>query len=159
MGLSTTYKLNTNRQTWQDNDVKSDFDNVIGTFLVSNYNSLISGDCPMTSFKIKVAYRQGNTNVLDAELYVMLVDLGAGIQFLPSGVDVANVFPILTGADMLNYPHLIFSDNPDIVAYFYITFVYNSTVPEGYLYDIIIHSPRLMDGVMIAEVYNYTLYQ
>ena len=39
MGLSTTYKLNTQRQTWQDNDVKSDFDYNIGTFLVSSNNN------------------------------------------------------------------------------------------------------------------------
>ena len=157
MGLSTTYKLNTNRQTFNE-VVKSDFDNIIGTFLVSDNNNQ-SGQYPMTSFKIKVAYRQGNTNVLDAELYVMIIDFQTSIQFLPSGVDVANVFPILTPSDIERYPHLIFSDNPDIFAYFYITFVFNSMVAEGYLYNIIIHSPRLIDGVMIAEVYNYTLYQ
>jgi len=157
MGLSTTYKLNTNRHTFEE-VVKSDYDNVIGTFLVSNsFNQ--SGDYPMTSFKIKVAYRQGNTNVLDAELYVMIIDLQSSVQFLPSGVDEPNIFPILTGVDGLRYPHLVFSDEPNIFLYFYIKFVYNSTVPEGYLYDIIIHSPRLIDGVMIAEVYNYTLYQ
>jgi hypothetical protein len=157
MGLSTTFKLNTNRQTFNE-VVKSDFDNVIGTFLVLDSNNQ-GGQYPMTSFKIKVAYRQGNTNVLDAELYVMLVDLGAGINFLPSGFDVPNFFPIAIPPDLDRYPQIIFSDNPDIFNFFSISFVFNNQQPEGYYYDIIIHSPRLIDGVMIADVYNYTLYQ
>jgi len=158
MGLSTTYKLNTQRHTWQDNDVKSDFDYNIGTFLVSNNNNQ-GGDYPMTPFKIKVAYTQGNQNVIDAELYVMIIDLQTSVEFLPSGFDVPNFFPIAIAPDIARYGHLIHSDEGDIFNFFSISFIFNSIEPEGYYYDIIIHSPRLPEGVMIVDVYTYTLYQ
>ena len=159
MGLSATYKLNTERQTWEDNDVKSEFDYNIGTFLVSNsFNQ--SGDYPMTTFKIKVAYRNGAEYILDAELYVMVIDLQSSIEFLPQGNSSPNFFPIETAPDVQQYGHLIHSDTINISSYFSITLIYNSTVPEGYYYDIIIHSPRLANGAtMIADVYTYTLYQ
>jgi hypothetical protein len=159
MALSTTYKLNTSRQTWEDNDVKSDFDYNIGTFLVSSNNNG-SGQYPMTTFKIAIAYKNGPEYVLDAELYVMIFDLQSSIEFLPQGDTVSNFFPIATPLDWAKYGHLVATQLPDIENFFSITLFYNSTIAEGYLFDIIVHSPRLPNGgVMIADVYTYTLYQ
>lgn len=159
MALSTTYKLDTSRQTWEDNAVKSDFDYNIGTFLVSNNNNQ-SGQYPMTTFKISVAYKNGQEYVLDAELYVMIIDLQTSIEFLPEGATVPNFFPIATPLDWDKYGHLVATHISDIEDYFSITLFYNSTVAEGYLYDIIIHTPRIVpDATMIADVYTYTLYQ
>jgi hypothetical protein len=157
MGLSTTYKLKTRRQTWEDNNLKSDFDYYIGVFLVSR-SFEDSGDYPMTPIKIKVAYRKGNA-ILDAELYVMLLDLSGGIDFAPRGVDEPNIFPIKLPADIERYPHLIYSDDPNIFDYFSISFFLSSIAPEGDYYSIIIHSPNYIEGTMIADVYSYTLYQ
>jgi len=159
MGLSTTYKLDTSRQTWEDNDVKGDFDYNIGTFIVSNNNNQ-SGQFPMTTFKIAVAYKNGNEYVVDAELYVMIIDLQTSIEFLPQGATVSNFFPIATPLDWSKYGHLVATHISDVENFFSISLVYNSMVPEGYLYDIIVHTPRLADGAtMIADVYTYTLYQ
>lgn len=159
MGLSSTYKLNTERQTWEDNDVKSEFDYNIGTFLVSSYNNG-AGQFPMTTFKITVSYINANEYVVDAELYVMLIDLQTSIEILPQGDTVANFFPIETPPSYLKYGHLVATLIPDVANFFSITLFYNSTIPEGHLYDIIIHSPRLINGAtMIADVYTYRLYQ
>jgi len=159
MGLSATYKLDTSRQTWENNDVKSEFDYNIGTFLVSNNNNQ-SGQYPMTTFKVKVAYRNGAEYILDAELYVMVIDLGGSVEFLPQGNSVQNFFPIETTPDYQLYGHLIHSDTINISSFFSISFIFNYPAPEGYYYDIIVHSPRLANGAtMIADVYTYTLYQ
>jgi hypothetical protein len=160
MGLSTTYKLNTERQTWEDNNVTQDADYNIGTFLVSR-NGNQSGQYPMTTFKITVAYKDTANSIVDAELYVMVIDLGSSIEFLPQGDTVQNFFPIIIGTDILKYGHLIATNNTLVQDFFSITLVYNYEAGEGYYYDIIVHTPRLLSGTatMIADVYTYALYQ
>jgi len=160
MGLSTTYKLDTSRQTWEDNNVSQDTDYNIGTFLVSNNNNQ-SGQYPMTTFKITVAYKDTANNIVDAELYVMVIDLQTSVEFLPQGDSVQNFFPIVTAADWAKYGHLITNDTSNVNDFFSITLVYNYQAGEGYYYDIIVHTPRLISGTatMIADVYTYTLYQ
>lgn len=160
MGLSATYKLNTERQTWEDNNVTDDTDYNIGTFLVSSFNNG-AGQYPMTTFKITVAYKDTANNIVDAELYVMVIDLQSSIKFLPKGDSVQNFFPILTGTDWAKYGHLITNDIPNVNDFFSITLFYNYSAGEGHYYDIIVHTPRLLSGTatMIADVYTYTLYQ
>jgi len=160
MGLSTTYKLNTERQTWEDGNVNQDADYNIGTFLVSRSNNQ-SGQYPMTTFKITVAYKDTANSIVDAELYVMLIDLQTSVEFLPQGNSVSNFFPISSGTDWTKYGHLITNDIPDVNDFFSITMFYNYSSGQGYYYDIIVHTPRLISGTatMIADVYTYTLYQ
>ena len=160
MGLSTTYKLNTERQTWEDPNVNQDTDYNIGTFLVSSFNNQ-SGQYPMTTFKITVAYRDTDSSIVDAELYVMLMDLGTSVEFLPQGNSVSNFFPISSGTDWTKYGHLITNDIPNVNDFFSITLFFNYQSGEGNYYDIIIHTPRLLSGTasMIADVYTYTLIQ
>lgn len=160
MGLSATYKLNTERQTWEDNNVNENTDYNIGTFLVSSFNNG-AGDYPMTTFKITVAYKDTANNIVDAELYVMVIDLQSSIKFLPEGDTVQNFFPIITSADILKYGHLIATNNTFVQDFFSITLFYNYSAGEGHYYDIIVHTPRLLSGTatMIADVYTYTLYQ
>jgi hypothetical protein len=160
MGLSTTYKLNTERQTWEDNNVTQDADYNIGTFLVSRSDNQ-SGQYPMTTFKITVAYKNTASSIVDAELYVMVIDLQSSIEFLPQGDTVQNFFPISTAADWTKYGHLITNDISDVNNFFSITLFFNYQAQEGNFYDIIIHTPRLSTGTatMIADVYTYTLYQ
>ena len=160
MGLSTTYKLNTERQTWEDPNVNQDTDYNIGTFLVSRYNNQ-SGQYPMTTFKITVAYRDTANQIVNAELYVMLMDLNSSIEFLPQGDSVQNFFPITVTGDILKYGHLIATNSSNIQDFFSITLFFNYQSGEGNYYDIIIHSPRLTTGTasMIADVYTYTLIQ
>lgn len=160
MGLSTTYKLNTERQTWEDPNVNQDTDYNIGTFLVSSFNNQ-SGQYPMTTFKITVAYKDTDNSIVDAELYVMLIDLQTSVEFLPQGNSVSNFFPISSGTDWTKYGHLITNDIPDVNDFFSITMFYNYSSGQGHYYDIIVHTPRLISGTatMIADVYTYTLYQ
>jgi hypothetical protein len=162
MGLSTTFKLNTQRQTWQDNDVKSDFDYNIGTFLVSSFNNQ-SGQYPMTTFKVAVAYKNSDNWLVNAELYVVVFDLESnGIKFLPEGTDWPNIFPVRISPERALYGHLLLGDDPNVWDYFSISFVFNYSAPEGNYFDIIIHTPRTIStdpSSMLTEVYTYTLYQ
>lgn len=160
MGLSTTYKLNTERQTWEDNNVTEDADYNIGTFFVSKYNNQ-SGQYPMTTFKITVAYKDTANSIVDAELYVVVIDLNTTIEFLPEGDTVQNFFPLTASTDWTKYGHLIATHISNVEDFFSITLSYNTTTGEGHLYDVIVHTPRLISGTatMIADVYTYTLIQ
>ena len=160
MGLSGTYKLNTERQTWEDPNVTQDTDYNIGTFLVSRAGNQ-SGQYPMTTFKITVGYKNTASQFVNAELYVTVIDLNTSIEFLPQGDSVANFFPVVTNTDWAKYGHLIGTDSHDIYDFFSITLAFNYQSGEGNFYDIIIHTPRLTTGTasMIADVYTYTLIQ
>ena len=133
MGLSTTYKLNTERQTWEDPNVNQDTDYNIGTFLVSRSNNQ-SGQYPMTTFKITVAYRDTDSSIVDAELYVMLMDLGTSVEFLPQGNSVSNFFPISSGTDWTKYGHLITNDIPNVNDFFNYNYFNYSSIKSLYIY-------------------------
>lgn len=162
MGLSGTYKLNTERQTWEHDKVDPTTDYNIGTFLVSSANNQ-SGQFPMTTFKVTVAYKNPDEWLVDAELYVTVFDLESnGIKFLPEGLIDPPFFPVMTLADRALYGHLLLGDDPNIWDWFSIRFQYNYTSGEGHYFDIIIRSPNTIstnDSSMIADVYTYTLYQ
>ena len=142
--------------------VDSDTDYNIGTFLVSRFNNQ-SGNYPMTTFKVTVAYKNPDFWMVDAELYVTVIDLDAnGIRFLPAGLYAPNFFTVNSPPERALYGHLLLGDDPNIWNYFSIRFNYNYSSGQGHYYDIIIHSPRTIStdkSSMIADVYTYTLYQ
>jgi hypothetical protein len=162
------YVANLQRETFNETLVRAGFPTVIATFQINKLNRG-GGQYPYSLFKIQANWYLGS-QLVNSELYVTQCisdDSGTPIfSYLPSGKSPEyNKFPIYSeilppqNRNQIKYSHLLFSDDANIYDYFWIEFtnIRDDTDPEYYLIDVVVNTPNINDGNLIADSYCYIL--
>ena len=164
------YVANLQRETYEEKPVGAQRPITVATFQLNKLNRG-GGQYPYSLFKIQANWSLPNTNLLvNSELYVnqcISDDSGTPIfSYLPAGkIPEYNKFPIYSeilppqNVNQKKYSHLLFSDDANIYDYFSVEFtnIIDDTDPDYYLIDVVVNTPNINDGNLIADSYCYIL--
>jgi hypothetical protein len=153
---------NLQRETYNENLAKGNFPTVIATFQI-NQEGKGGGQYPYSLFKIQTNWSSASL-VVNSELYVNQTILSSGIPYYVPNGETGNDdgdFPISGSTNASKYSHLLFSDNPDVLNYFKISFSDLRNDPDNpadyYLIDVVATTPNRMNGNLIADSSCYIL--